>query len=207
MFPSHDTHKEVDEQSTIKRLRKELEGERKANEFLEKDCNRYKELAESRGENNKKFDEENQKLKSEILEYKQINKNLSEELKNSDITNINMQATIIELHEEMDIVKAEKHSYIKNLQISHNIIKQENSQLKAETTNLNELIEKKDIKIEKLEKQLEETENKDFLNTMHKTINLIKSENEAKQIIIEVLIDSLVNERKEKNKYKSQLGL
>ena len=48
-----------EEQSIIERLRKELEGERKANEFLEKDCNRYKELAESRGENNKKFDEEN----------------------------------------------------------------------------------------------------------------------------------------------------
>ena len=46
-----------------------------------------KKLADARGENNKKFDEENQKLKAEISEYKQINKNLSEELKNSDITN------------------------------------------------------------------------------------------------------------------------
>ena len=40
------------------RLRKELEGERKANQLLENECNRYKELAESRGENNKKFDED-----------------------------------------------------------------------------------------------------------------------------------------------------
>ena len=36
------------EQSTIERLRKELEGERKANIFLENECNRYKELAEAR---------------------------------------------------------------------------------------------------------------------------------------------------------------
>ena len=35
-----------------------------------------KKLADARGENNKKFDEENQKLKAEISEYKQINKNL-----------------------------------------------------------------------------------------------------------------------------------
>ena len=40
-----------------------------------------------------------------------------------------------------------------------------------------------------------------------KALNLIKSDNEAKQIINEILIDSLVNERKEKNKYKSQLEL
>lgn len=54
-----------EEQSIIERLRKELEGERKANIFLENECNRYKELSEARGENNKKFDEENQKLKAE----------------------------------------------------------------------------------------------------------------------------------------------
>ena len=89
--------------------------------------------------NNKKFDEENQKLKAEISEYKQINKNLSEELKNSDITNRNM---------------------------------------KTEINNLNELIEKKDIKIEKLErlKEVINEENEQLTNEYSNKIIIAEQE-------------------------------
>lgn len=129
------------EQSTIERLRKELEGERKANEFLEKECNRYKELAEARGENNKKFDEENQKLK-------QINSNYEERLKNQGIRIKTDGDQIQKLFKEIEESKIDNEKLRKANAINYDeykeslkLLKEENEELKKEIEEGNELLE------------------------------------------------------------------
>ena len=139
-FKPVEPQKEVNEQSTIERLRKELEGEGKANEFLEKDCNRYKELAEARGENNKKFDEENTNL-NELIENKDIKIEKLERLKevineeNEQLTNEYSNKIIIA---EQEINRLKESLTVKN-DIAEKYFK-ENENLKDAVKKLSEVL-------------------------------------------------------------------